>query len=120
MDGDQPHRLMVGALAVSALGAWLHNGLEGIPTWSPETMSAVLPTVVLAAWWWRGENRILRWVTVVWVLGLHLVVGALLSVLPLPIWPFVPDQDLGHYLAHILYATTQLPALHLLWRSRPA
>lgn len=109
---------MISALAVSAFGAWLHNVAEGIPTASIETASTLLPPVLLALWWWRGGGEVLWWATLVWVFALNVVGGAILSVLPLPIWPFVPDQGLGHYLAHLLYAVTQIPALVVLWQIR--
>lgn len=109
---------MIPALAVSGFGAWLHNVLERIPTASLETVMALLPAVLLAVWWWKGGGEALWWATLVWVLGLNLVVGAVLSVLPLPVWPFAPDQVLGHYLAHLLYAVTQVPALAVLWQTR--
>jgi hypothetical protein len=115
---EQHSPWMIPALAVSTFGAWLHNVLEGIPTASLETASALLPALFLAVWWWRGGGQVAWWATLVWVLVLNLVVGAVLSVLPLPVWPFVPDQSLGHYLAHLLYAVTQVPALLVLWRTR--
>jgi hypothetical protein len=111
---------MVPALVLSAMGAWLHNMLEGIPALSIETASALIPTLVLVIWWWKGEGgETLWWITLVWVLGLNAIVGALLSVLPLPVWPFLPEQSLGHYLAHGIFVVTQIPALVLLWRFQP-
>jgi hypothetical protein len=109
---------MIPALGVSAFGAWAHNVLEGIPTASPETLSALLPAVVLAVWWWRGGGRLLWWLSFVWVFALNLIVGAMLSVLPLPLWPFVPDQSLEHYLSHLFYGVTQVPAIAILWGLR--
>lgn len=109
---------MIPALAVSAFGAWVHNVLEGIPTASPETLSAVLPAVALAVGWWLGRGRVLWWLSFVWVFVLNLIVGALLSVLPVPLWPFVPEQSLAHYLSHLFYGVTQVPAIAILWRLR--
>ena len=111
-------RWMIPALAVSAFGAWAHNTLEGIPTASLETAAALLPAFALAIWWWKSGGQILWWLTMIWVLGLNLIVGAVLSVLPLPLWPFVPEQSVEHYLGHLFYAVTQVPALALLWRLR--
>jgi len=34
-----------------------------------------------------------------------------LSVLPLPVLPFTPEQSLRHYSFHVLYAATQVPLL---------
>ena len=38
-----------------------------------------------------------------------MVVGGLLTVLPLPVLPFVPEQSVGHYAVHVVYAVGQLP-----------
>ncbi|MEX1005153.1 MAG: hypothetical protein WD156_07280 [Acidimicrobiia bacterium] len=107
---------MVGALAIAAVGAWFHNVTEGMGTASPETASAVLPTIALMGWWWFDRSRTLWWATLVWI-GINLLVGAILSIVPLPVWPFVPDQSLGHHLAHFAYGVTQLPAIYLLWKA---
>jgi hypothetical protein len=50
-----------------------------------------------------------------WVV-LNLIGGGLLSVLPLPFLPWVPEQSLAHYAVHVVYAAAQLPALWLLAR----
>jgi hypothetical protein len=42
------------------------------------------------------------------------------SVLPWPFLPFVPEQTLQHYVAHVLYAAYQVPLLVVLLRRRPA
>jgi hypothetical protein len=39
------------------------------------------------------------------------LLGRTLSVLPLPVLPFEPDQTLRHYSFHLLYAATQVPLL---------
>ena len=48
---------------------------------------------------------------------LNLVVGGVLSVLPLPILPFVPDQSLEHYGAHIVYVLGQVPLVLIAYRA---
>jgi hypothetical protein len=35
--------------------------------------------------------------------------GGLLSVLPLSLWPFQPEQSFYHYAFHALYAALQVP-----------
>lgn len=45
--------------------------------------------------------------------------GAILSVLPIPILPFSPEQSWDHYASHILFALAQLPAVYLLATRRP-
>jgi len=50
------------------------------------------------------------------------LVGGALSVLPLPVLPFEPEQTLRHYSFHLLYAAAQIPLLVLSCRlalSRP-
>lgn len=43
--------------------------------------------------------------------GINLIGGAILSVIPLPIWPFAPEQSLGHYLSHVIDGLAQLPLI---------
>ena len=50
--------------------------------------------------------------------GMNIVSGALLSILPLHIWPVTPDQSASHNLSRSLYAIAQLPAIYALWLSR--
>lgn len=42
--------------------------------------------------------------------------GGLLSVLPLPLWPYQPQQSLRHYTVHALYAVLQVPLLVMVAR----
>lgn len=44
---------------------------------------------------------------------LHFVAGGILSVLPLAVLPFTPEQSLSHYTSHLVYAVSQLPLLRL-------
>jgi hypothetical protein len=48
---------------------------------------------------------------------LNLVVGGVLSVLPLSVLPFVPEQSLTHYGAHIVYTLGQVPLVWVSWRA---
>lgn len=107
------------ALAVSAFGAWYHNLQEGFATLAPQTLAALVPAAGLAVWWLLRPGRLLWWTTLIWVGLLNLIVGSVLSVLPLVIWPFVPDQSSSHYAAHLAYLLAQLPALYALWLTRP-
>lgn len=61
--------------------------------------------VVCWAWpWSRGAwTLILAWGL------LNMVVGGLVTVLPLPVLPFAPEQTVDHYLVHLVYAGGQLP-----------
>lgn len=48
---------------------------------------------------------------------LNLVIGGMVSVLPLPILPFVPEQSLTHYGAHVVYTLGQAPLVLAAWRA---
>ena len=76
----------------------------------------VLPTAVFlilaAAWWWPGP-RVATWPLYAWG-WLNAIGGGLLSVLPLPLLPFQPEQSLYHYTFHGLYLASQLPLLIVL------
>lgn len=111
---QQPVRpsLIIAACSALAVGGMLaHNALELGPAFllNPETLLPVALYVVLA-WLVRrpssgtGERVAL----LAWAL-LNLIVGGILSVLPLDLLPFVPDQSVGHYAAHAVYAVAQVP-----------
>lgn len=102
-------------LAISTFGGWYHN-IEEFPTmplWAPEMLMSLVPGLVLLVWWLLRPGAGLIWATTVWVL-LGLIVGAFLSVLPLSVWPFEPEQTADHYRSHLIYAITQVPALVVL------
>ena len=48
---------------------------------------------------------------------LTLVIGGIVTVLPLSILPFVPEQSLTHYAAHVVYAIGQVPLVLLSYRA---
>ena len=63
--------------------------------------------------WWRFPRSVLP-ISGMWVLGiLHGLGGGVLSVLPLPIWPFAPSQTVSHYVVHGVYVIAQIPLLLL-------
>ena len=102
-------------LVLSTFGGWYHN-IEEFPTmpqWAPEMLMTIVPGAVLLGWWWLRPGAALMWVTTVWVL-LGLIVGAFLSVFPLQVWPFDPEQTADHYRTHLIYAATQVPTLVVL------
>jgi hypothetical protein len=47
-------------------------------------------------------------VVLTWAL-LNMMVGGVVTVLPLPVLPFVPEQTVDHYAVHVVYAIGQLP-----------
>lgn len=114
-----PRAAVIGGLAVSTLGGWYHNAVDfpGMPLYAPEMLATIVPPLVLAVWWWLRPGGWLLITIAVWVL-LSLFVGGLLSVLPLPVWPFQPAQTALHYRAHLFYTVTQIPLLVILvWLS---
>lgn len=94
---------------MSIVGAVIHNVAEF--GWSriasPDTyISNGILAILLVAW--LAFRR--RWLLVVLcVLGSLVLVGTLLTVLPLPVLPFYPDQSAQHYLVHGVAGLLQLP-----------
>jgi hypothetical protein len=110
-------RLIVAAVALAWLGLYLHNAAEfpQLPPTSPETS---IPTLVwwgLFLLWWALPGR--RWPTrLLFGWGALCLAGAVVTVLPLPILPFRPEQSLRHYGVHVIDAVMQFPLLRLTWR----
>jgi hypothetical protein len=100
-------------VALSWLGEVLHNAVElpQLTLLNPENIFPALVSLLLFLLWWRAPTKsapaglLFAWGAI------HLVFGAILSVLPLPFLPFVPEQTTRHYLAHLLYGLAQLPLL---------
>lgn len=107
--------VVIGGLAVSTLGGWYHNAVDfpGMPVHAPEMLATIVPPLILAVWWWWRPGHPLLVAIGFWVL-LSLVVGGLLSVLPLAVWPFEPAQTALHYQAHLYYTVAQVPLLVIL------
>jgi hypothetical protein len=107
---------MAGAFMLSWLGFWVHE-LFRLPVQFGFTLESVLfhllPALIIFLAWWRFPQSMLP-LSGMWVLGiLHGLGGGVLSVLPLPIWPFVPEQTVSHYIVHGVYFIAQIPLLLL-------
>lgn len=104
---------IVAVAAVAWVGFFVHNlaDLPGQTLRSPETLYPTLVTVAFVVAWLIRPGRVTAGLLFGWAL-LHLV-GAMLTVLPLPFLPFAPEQSLKHYAYHVLYALTQLPLIVL-------
>lgn len=104
---------------LSWLGAYIHTTLElQLPVWRPENSGpALIGLVLFLAWWWQPDRRRL-WagILLAWTAVGHLFLGAILSVLPVLIWPFVPEQSPDHYMSHLIYGVFQLPLIWVLYR----
>lgn len=96
---------------IGAAGMMAHNLWEFGPALlvSPETLIPVaIFGIVPLVTWKRPHDVVASSALLGWAL-LNLIGGGLLSVLPLGLFPFTPDQSLGHYGAHVVYAVAQIP-----------
>jgi hypothetical protein len=121
MTRTPPGTLVVAwALVASCAGRLVHDALEfGAPAPDAWVTVLLLPLGLGLAWWlWPAARPALQWALVAWGL-LNLLAGAILSVLPLPIWPFEPEQSVGHYAAHMVYGLGQLPLIWAAWLGAP-
>lgn len=113
--------VFVAAAAVAALGMLAHNLLSlPLALGAPENLGPVLVWCGLLAWHLatRGAGAT-RAALLVWT-ALNLMVGGFVTILPLPVLPFVPEQTVSHYLAHVIYTITQVPMLWVLLRRQRA
>ena len=102
---------MVGATVVAWAGFLVHN-IADLPGQTPLSPESLFPTVVtvglLAFWLVPATRRAGAWALLAWS-ALNLVVGGILSVLPMGLFPFDPVQSWRHYAFHGVYAATQVP-----------
>ena len=117
------HQISTTLLAVlvflSWLGAYVHTTLElALPLWRPENSVPALVGLLLVLGWLMQPRQRQTWTRLflAWTVGGHLLFGAVLSALPLPLWPFYPEQSPGHYLSHTIYAVAQVPLIWVLVR----
>ena len=107
-----------GRMAIAFAASWVsmlgHNLFE-LPL-TPVDIENSGPLLVdlalLAAYWRRPTSRGVQVAILVWAV-LNLVIGGVVTVLPLPVLPFVPEQSLAHYLSHLLYTVGQVPLVIL-------
>ena len=105
--------LVAALLALSWLGLFVHNSIElpALNLLSPEnSLPALVAVLLFAGWWLLPTRRLAAALLLVWGL-LHLVGGAIVTVIPFSFLPFVPEQDFIHYFAHFLYGLAQLPLI---------
>lgn len=99
----------IGGLLVHNLEEFPPSILLGPETWVPVAITVMLGMALLGR---PGTGVFVA--AAGWAVIVIAVSGA--SVLPLPIWPFTPEQTVSHYMAHVVYALAQLPLLWLGWR----
>ena len=110
--------IMAAALATSWASMLAHNLYE-LPL-SPVDLENSGPLVVaaglaLAFGVSRGSKAVAA-AALGWGV-LNLVIGGLVSVLPLPFLPFMPEQSITHYGAHVVYTLGQVPLVLVAWRA---
>lgn len=106
--------IIASLVLLSWTGMFAHNRIE-LPTISLIHPEHLIPTdiyiILLSGWILQPEHRqVWVWSLFLWA-GIQLVLGAWLSVLPLSVWPFYPEQSLRHYLVHVFYGLAQIPIL---------
>ena len=109
---------MAAALTLSA-GSMLAHNLYELPL-SPidlENSGPILVAAVLGvAYAFRPDSKAVAVAALAWGV-LNLVIGGIVSVLPLSILPFVPEQSITHYGAHVVYTLGQVPLVMLAYRA---
>ena len=109
---------MGAALTLSALSMLVHNLYE-LPL-SPidlENSGPILFAAILGvAYSLRPDSKAVAAAALGWGV-LNLVIGGIVTALPLPILPFVPEQSISHYGAHVVYTLGQVPLVLLSYRA---
>lgn len=104
-------RLVIGTV-VSCFGLWVHE-LYRVPAllgFTPD--GSIFMFAIgggLAYWWHRSRSR--GAAASLAVYAAISLVGGFLTALPLDWLPFKPEQTVGHYAVHFVYAICQLPLL---------
>lgn len=100
---------MLGALAY--LGAVAHNAisLPDLPVLSVENIGpfAVYAALIASYWKWPRSRRVAT-LLVSWTI-VNVLIGGVVTVLPVPFLPFAPEQSVSHYVAHAIYLAAGLP-----------
>jgi hypothetical protein len=106
-------RRVAACLALSLGGLWTHNAAElpQLTILSPEnSLSAGVALILFGAWWCLPRGGAPTIALIGWGM-VHLSGGGLLSVLPLDMLPYIPEQSVRHYASHGVYAAAQLPLI---------
>ena len=118
IDRSRPSAAAVIATSAIAAGGMLaHNVLELGPAFlvDPQTLIPLLIFAVLAILAARETAGRGTWLALLAWGVLNLVAGGILSVLPIGIFPFQPEQSLGHYGVHAAYTLASVPLVVVAW-----
>jgi hypothetical protein len=118
IDRSPPSAAAVFATSAIAAGGMLaHNALElGLAFLvDPQTLIPLGIFAVLAILAARAAAGTGTWLALFAWGALNLVAGGILSVLPIGLFPFQPEQTPGHYGVHALYALTGVPLVTVAW-----
>ena len=112
-------RVAMGAALALSAGSMLAHNLYELPL-SPVDVENSGPIAFAAflgiAYALRPGSKAVAAAVLGWGV-LNLVIGGIVSVLPLSILPFVPEQSITHYGAHVVYAVGQIPLVVLGYRA---
>ena len=109
---------MAAALTLSTLSMLVHNLYElplspiDLENSGPIAFAALLG--IAYAFW--PDSKGVAAAALGWGV-LNLVIGGIVTVLPLPILPFAPEQSVTHYGAHVVYTLGQIPLVVLGYRA---
>jgi len=103
--------------AIAAGGMLAHNVLELGPAFlvDPQTLIPLMIFAVLAILAARETAGRGTWLALLAWGVLNLVAGGILSVLPIGLFPFQPEQSLGHYGVHAVYTLASVPLVVVAW-----
>ncbi|MGH2451499.1 MAG: hypothetical protein ACRDGE_09570 [Candidatus Limnocylindria bacterium] len=107
---------MAAALACSAFGMAFHTVREFGYAGLADPGTGMIPLVgiqlgLFALWLLSSRARHFAAWALLGSAVFQLVFGAFLSVLPLPIYPWDPQQSLHHYVSHLVYGIAQIPLI---------
>ncbi len=108
---------VLAASAIAAGGMLAHNVLELGPAFlvDPQTLIPLAIFAILAILAARETAGRGTWLALLAWGALNLVAGGILSVLPIGLFPFQPDQTMEHYGVHAVYALTAVPLVVVAW-----
>jgi hypothetical protein len=63
---------------------------------------------LIASYWRWPRSRVVAALLVSWTV-VNVLIGGVITALPVPFLPFAPEQTLSHYIAHAIYIAAGLP-----------